>query len=205
MNDRLSKLKADNDQVGEKMRMEAGRFARLSSRHKNGTAPRIVTAFNLFQTPELIADKMARLIPEDAKRILEPSAGLGRLYLAGLDVVPGARWVLVEQSPACCRELYDMVQDADLRQGDFLSREGLGLFDCVIMNPPFKFGRDIRHIKHALSMLRSRGTLIALCYNGAKQNKVLKPMADTWEILPEGSFKETGTRASVAMLTIKKA
>lgn len=36
------------------------------------------------------------------------------------------------------------------------------------------------------------------------KNEKLKPIADTWEILPEKSFRESGTSAGVALLTIIK-
>ena len=79
-------------------------------------------------------------------------------------------------------------------------------FDAVIMNPPFKRGLDIKHIKHAYQFLRVGKPLVALCYNGKKQNAELKPWADTWEVLPSGTFKESGTGAEVVLLTkVKKA
>jgi len=158
-----------------------------------------------FPTPPDLASRLVEqsdVHPEH--RILEPSAGLGRLYLAGIDAAPLASWVLVEQSPDCCRELYGMAQTAQIKQGDFLERDDLGKFGAVIMNPPFKQGRDIKHIKRALGTLEPGGTLISLCYNGARQNKQLRPLADTWEVLPEGSFKDQGTAASVVLLTMIK-
>jgi 16S rRNA G1207 methylase RsmC len=79
-----------------------------------------------------------------------------------------------------------------------------GPFDAVCMNPPFKQGTDVKHIRHALGMLKPGGLLVSLCYDGEKQNRVLKPIADTWEILPSGSFKSSGTMASVILLTMKR-
>jgi predicted RNA methylase len=114
--------------------------------------------------------------------------------------------VCVENNPDCARELFrlDFVK---LIQADFLTCDSErlgGLFDQVVMNPPFKMGTDCKHIRHALTLLKPNGLLVSLCYNGVKQNEQLKPIATTWEVLPENSFKETGTRASVAMLTIRK-
>jgi len=136
---------------------------------------RPVSSFNLFQTPPAIAWQMVEKLPEltNSSKVLEPSAGLGRL----------------------------------LKQADFLqcTAEGLGgKFDAVIMNPPFQRGTDIKHIDHAFGMLERGGILVALCYNGVKQNEILKPLCDSWEVLPEGTFKSEGTGASVALLTIKK-
>jgi 16S rRNA G1207 methylase RsmC len=93
-------------------------------------------------------------------------------------------------------------RDATLRQGDLLEMNIKA--DAVIMNPPFKMGRDIKHILHAFENLAPGGLLISLCYNGVKQNKQLKPLADTWEVLPAGSFKAEGTRAEIVLLTLTK-
>ena len=48
------------------------------------------------------------------------------------------------------------------------------------------------------------GRLVSLCYDGAVQNRNLRPMATTWEVLPVGSFKCEGTGAGVVMLSIDK-
>jgi len=222
---RLHELLVDNELAGLEMKEEAERFERLATRHEDGTAPRAIAAFNLFQTPEHIADRMAAIVAANTDagaNILEPSAGLGRLYRALVIGAPlGARFTLVDNSPECCTELYAMTEDdprATIKQGDFLemwpAREGYAglilkdlhhaFYDAVCMNPPFKQGRDIKHIMHALEFLHSGGVLVALCYNGKRQNAKLKPLADTWEVLPEGTFKETGTGASVCLLTIRK-
>ena len=211
--DRLINLKVENDLKGLDMEGEAERFSKLASRKENGTAPAVVSAFNLFQTPGEIAGRMAALVAKhvgDGARILEPSAGLGRLF-APLQACLGAAadFVLVEESRDCCRELYRLTESAGnvaLKQGDFLQQSRVSLggeFDAVVMNPPFKMWRDIKHIKHALSMLRPGGLLVALCANGPRQNEELRPLADTWEVLPAGSFRSEGTGVSVAMLTIR--
>ena len=209
---RLNKLRLANDATGEAMRKEAGRFGALASRHADGTAPRAVASCNLFQTPEATAAIMAERIVEHANgrrlRILEPSAGLGRLYVA-LSSRMDSDFVLVDESPDCIRELYAMTETAEgitLRQGDFMgmTTADIGEFDAVCMNPPFKMWRDIRHIRHALTMLKPGGLLIALCANGPKQRATLEPLADTWEELPEGTFRAEGTGAIVVLLTIEK-
>ena len=207
--DRLNSLRAENDQAGREMMTEAGRFAALADRDSNGLAARPVVAFNLFQTPDGIAWRMAQMIPENlitCRRVLEPSAGLGRLFKHVRARVDCAKFTLVEQSPDCMKELYNLTScmSATLKQGDFLEMDDLGKFDIIIMNPPFKMGRDVKHINHALEMLSPCGILISLCYNGVKQNKNLKPMCDSWEVLPAGAFKSEGTQAEIALLTIKK-
>lgn len=201
---RLLRLKEETAAHGVEMVFDRARFDTLRD---NTSKPRAVAAFNLFQTPPDIADRMAGLLPDmgDNKTILEPSAGLGRLYTALRKAGHAGRVVLAEQSPDCCRELYTQTETdrlAIIKQGDFLTMDIKA--DAVIMNPPFKMGRDIKHIMHAFEMLKPGGLLVSLCYNGVRQNKKLKPLADTWEVLPAGSFKSEGTAAEVALLTMIK-
>jgi SAM-dependent methyltransferase len=199
---KLAHLSEQTEAVGETMRHEAERFANL----RTSEPARVVSSFNLFQTPEPIADQLAAMIGDvDGKRILEPSAGLGRLYHAVNRIGTPGEWVLVDDSPACCAELYRL--NEKLIQSDFLACDAErlgGLFDLIAMNPPFKMGRDIKHIKHAYNLLNPGGLLVSLCFDGVKQNENLRPLVDSWEVLPPGSFKAEGTKASVALLTWTK-
>jgi len=203
---RLLNLRVKTDAHGVEMVFDRARFDALRDPENK---PRAVAAFNLFQTPPDIADLMADIVTANLPRgaaILEPSAGLGRLYSAIRRAGHAGPVILVEQSADCCRELYEITKEdrkVKLKQGDFLGMSAVNVA-AIIMNPPFKMGRDIKHIKHAFEMLRSGGVLVALCYNGVKQNKKLKPLATTWEVLPAGSFKSEGTTAEVALLTMIK-
>lgn len=195
---RLKHLREQCEAVEEVMADERVRFAALA---KNGPTA-AVSSHNLFETPTAIADRMAAMLgPLDGLRCLEPSAGLGRLYRA----CRGGDWVLVEQAPQCCEHLFGL--GVRLIQDDFLGcdadRLG-GQFDRVIMNPPFRLGLDFRHIEHAFSLLRPSGLLVGLCYDGTRQNKRLRPLVDTWEVLPPGSFRSEGTQAGVVLLTWRK-
>ncbi len=86
---------------------------------------------------------------------------------------------------------------------DFLQLNGdMGAFDRVVMNPPFENGADIKHIQHALGMLKPGGRLVAICANGPRQQEKLQPLADMWEVLPRDTF--AGTAVSAALLVIVK-
>jgi 16S rRNA G1207 methylase RsmC len=105
------------------------------------------------------------------------------------------------------RAVVSALRRLEIKERDFLQTsvgELGGPFDAVVMNPPFKQGTDIAHITHALGMVRVGGVLVSLCYDGVKQNKVLRPMADEWEVLPAKSFQDEGTSASVALMVIRK-
>ena len=83
----------------------------------------------------------------------------------------------------------------------------LGLFDAVLINPPFAQGADIEHITHALKMLKPGGRLVALCANGPRQNASLRPKVEArgveWEDLQADAFKEEGTGVRVALITMQ--
>lgn len=177
------------------------RFERLAD---PANAPRVVSSFNLFQTPEPLAARLAGMFTTFG-RTLEPSAGLGRLYRAVRHVNASCEIVLVEQATDCARELYtatDKDSNARLIQADFLTCDvaRLGLFDAIIMNPPFKMGTDVKHISHARTLLAPGGRLVSLCYNGSKQRAQLKPHAAEWIELPAGSFKSEGTNADATIV-----
>lgn len=201
---RLLSLREQTEAVGETMALQRGRFAALAD---PSSAPRVVSSFNLFQTPEPLAARMAEVLTRSLPvggTVLEPSAGLGRLYRAMRDAGHDGPMILADISPDCCRELYGMTNEggATIRQGDFLTMD-LPMVDGVIMNPPFKQGMDIKHIRRAYGKLKPSGRLVALCANGPRQRAALMPLVESWEDLPPGSFKETGTNVNAALLVLK--
>lgn len=164
----------------------------------------VVSAPQLFPTPEPLARRMVELAGiEPGHRVLEPSAGTGNI-LRAIGNQPDK--VAVEINPRLVEKLAVCgVSGLWIHQGDFLSMNGdLGTFDRVVMNPPFQNAEDIKHIRHALHMLKPGGVLVALCANGPRQREQLQPLASYWEDLPAGTFAEAGTGVNVALLTIEK-
>lgn len=174
----------------------AATFERMAESLKAGV--QVVSAPQLFPTPAALAARMVELAGiEEGHRILEPSAGAGNILRA----LPAntVRWA-VEISPSLAGRLNAW---AEVRCGDFLEfgADALGgLFDRVVMNPPFERGADIAHIRHAISLLKPGGRLVALCANGPRQNEALRPLVDSWEDLPADTFKAEGTGVRVALL-----
>lgn len=200
---RLRHLKEVTEAKAEEMDEMRERFDAM----RNAEPTKAISSFNLFQSPvevaAIVADKFQSLVGiSSGKRFCEPSAGLGRLVDA---VGRDCDWVVVDVSNECCEHLYGI--GLHPINEDFLAcdadRLG-GLFDGIIMNPPFKLGTDIKHICHAMSLVKPGCPVVSLCYNGTKQNKRLKPLVDTWQVLPEGSFRSEGTNASVAMVTWRR-
>ncbi len=167
-----------------------------------------VTANQLFATPTELAARMVALAGiEQGDRVLEPSVGTGRIYNQ-LPEHCKPRAICVEISAKLCENLKGL----NLINRDFLSMgiddfgwlDGDKGFDIIIMNPPFENADDIKHIKHALTMLNDGGILVAICAGGPRQKEALEPIASSWEPLPAGTFKESGTGVASVLLTIRK-
>jgi phospholipid N-methyltransferase len=160
---------------------------------------------NFFPTPENVARLMFEYAEiEPGMCVLEPSAGIGNLIKPIVDNVD-TEILAYEQNWTLCHILEKSFPSyrVKVEQADFLEVTFCqGQYPRVIMNPPFENGGDIKHIKHAMTFLKEGGRLVALCANGPRQNEQLKPLADHWEVLPEGSFKQAGTNVNIALLVI---
>ena len=175
---------------------------------------KVVSAPQLFPTPPEIAKKMVELADiQPGQLVLEPSAGTGAIIKEIIDSVD-TEILGVELNRDLCNQLRVTFPGYRLQvtQGDFLEipvnetnnwiQGKIPTVDRIVMNPPFKNGDDIKHIKHAIKFLNANGQLVALCANGPRQQRELGPLADLWEPLPEGSFKAQGTNVNVVLLTI---
>ena len=179
----------------------------------------VVSVPQLFPTPSNLAVRMVDLAGlAIGMRVLEPSAGTGRLLEALPGIVPfgqvrqtALQVVAVEVNSALAARLACSGLAGTVKCADFLRCSGdvedLGLFDAVLMNPPFAQGADIEHITHALTMLKPGSRLVALCANGPRQNGSLRPMVEAhggeWEDLRADTFKEEGTGVRVALISMQ--
>lgn len=198
---RLYHLKEVAEAKAAEMREQGQRFEGLAD---PAAAPRVVSAFNLFQTPEPLAERVVRQFKR-LGRVLEPSAGLGRLYRAVRAADATCPVVLVDSSPQCFRELYHATEgdtEARLIAADFLSLtpDRLGLFDSIAMNPPFKNGIDVKHVEHARRFLAPGGKLVSIVAAGPRQRAAFFGVADMWSMLPAGSFRSEGTDVETALV-----
>lgn len=202
---RLNQLQIENEAARCEQQSMAGRFKKIENRHENGTAPRAVSSWQLFQTPTLLAAQLVSLLDiGKGDRVLEPSAGLGRLLDAMKSSEP-SEIIAIEIEPQCAQELCRQDRaGVTIKQGDFLghSPETLGTFDRIAMNPPFSMRTDIRHILHARKFLRPGGKLAAICFDTYQRREHLKPLADEWIEIPAGTFKREGTDVPTVLLLI---
>jgi phospholipid N-methyltransferase len=160
----------------------------------------VVAVPQLFPTPAPLAARMVELAAiEPGDRVLEPSAGTGAILSAIGD--RGAAIVAAEISGDLARLLAANFPRAAVHAVDFLECADLGAFDRIVMNPPFSRGADIDHVRHALTMLRPGGRLVAIVAGGPRQAEALQPIADMWEELPAGTFPGTDVRAVLLVIT----
>lgn len=174
---------------------------------KNNEPVRVVSAPQLFPTPSAICEKMVDFIRyEVGDKILEPSAGTGNILkaLENRYYIPMGDLVAIEIDHRLVDDLNHSYPQVMTTQLDFLEWHSFDLFDCIIMNPPFKNGEDIKHILHAKEMLAEGGALVAICANGPRQRDQLMDLCEHWEDLPAGSFKSEGTNVNTALIVIKR-
>nr|WP_256672509.1 DUF3560 domain-containing protein [Pseudomonas sp. JG-B] len=168
-------------------------FQALREQLKAGV--QVVSAPQLFPTPQKLAERMVKLAGiEQGHAVLEPSFGTQRILRAVRAYAPACHLTGVEISPSLVK---GFVCADRVICGDFLAVEELGTFDRVVMNPPFAGAQDIEHIRHALSLLKPGGKLVAICAGGPRQHEQLRPLVEqhggTWEPLPADTFAESGT------------
>lgn len=146
-----------------------------------------------YPTPRDIAEDMAAAAGiEPGHRVLEPSAGQG--HLARM-MVPGV--TLVEISELHCDILLSLgFAGATIHCADFLAWRR-GLFDRIVMNPPYADGRAVRHLEHAASMTAPGGRIVALL-PASLANKDLLP---GWTLSWGERRPFPGTSIEVVILT----
>lgn len=175
-------------------------FRALEQAAKAGV--QVVVAHQLFETPRELAREVVELADiREGHKVLEPSAGMGNIWRE----LPGKR-TAVEINPRLADALRGMATQRDwVVCGDFLEYESeCGPYDRIVMNPPFENGSDIKHIRHALTMLAPGGRLVAICANGPRQRDAFMTDATEWRDLPAGSFKESGTMVNAALVVFDK-
>tara|TARA_R110002095_G_scaffold197339_1_gene176390 strand:- start:1456 stop:12243 length:10788 start_codon:yes stop_codon:yes gene_type:complete len=150
-----------------------------------------------FPTPEPVVERLldeADIQP--GMTVLEPSAGKGDIADAIREANPDAELEVVEIDSSL-RELLT-AKGYEPTGRNFLEQEGE--YDRIVMNPPFEKNADIEHVRHAYSLLKPGGRLVAVTSGmaGHRSDKVntefkewVETIGGTMEQLPDGSFKSS--------------
>jgi predicted RNA methylase len=165
---------------------------------------------DFFPTPKPLA---ARLVEEAGvaagMRVLEPSAGNGNI--ADAIRAAGVEPDVVEVSPAL-RDILEAKKHT-LVGSDFLELKDGG-YDRIVMNPPFGGRADVDHVRHAFSLLKPGGRVVAIMSEGTffgsdKKATEFRDWLDERGIseqLPAGSFLDktlpatTGVNARMVVI-----
>lgn len=204
-----------NRKAGRHTATDGNGLVKISAALESGKFTDEKKAFDFFQTPEYVADDMAQLLGENPRRVLEPSAGHGRLVLAVLRRHPAAKVHAYELNPECI-PILDVLGCDRVEQIDFMNvvYPPSEKFDAVIMNPPFSNGQDVEHVVHAMKFLRSGGRLVAIVSpaytfrEGEKWAAFNDLLAENKVVvekdLPAGTFKAEGTNVRTVLICIQK-
>lgn len=178
----------------------------------------VVAVPQLFPTPVPLADRMAEIADiRPGQRVLEPSAGTGRLIgsMGAIWHADGGELHAVEINSGLCRNLSREFPLTKVRCADFLEcGEELGRFDRIIMNPPFTNGADVEHVRHAFGFLKPGGRLVAIMSAGVtfrsdrktvEFRHFLDKRGAEIEELPADTFKESGTGVNTILVAIDRA
>jgi len=147
-----------------------------------------------FPTPRSVALEMLDLLElQNGQTLLEPSCGKGDL----LDVLRETQVELqihaIEQNWTLADVL--TAKGYEVEFGDFL--EHRGVYDRIVMNPPFEQSLDIEHVQHAFSQLAPGGRLVSVMSEGPffRNDKKaiafrhwLEQVEGSSQSLPEGAF-----------------
>lgn len=178
-----------------------------------------------FPTPVEIARDLVRGVSlTKGQRVLEPSAGTGRIVDAVLDLteadvmaveVDTSMAVLLDQANHARRNV-PMGARCTVVCRDFLSMAfDQPPFDAAIMNPPFirgALGDHLDHVRHAAGMVKPGGDLVAILPSGVvfREDRRHREFRDwiaqlggTIKELPEGAFRESGTGVRTVVVRAK--
>ena len=169
-----------------------------------------------FPTPEHVASTMVDIAClRSGMKVLEPSAGSGRLADAAAKVVGKDFITCIEPSPT----LADILSAKGYSPliGRFEDLPGTNpitpTYDAVLMNPPFEKGMDAEHVELAYAWLKTGGKLVSIMspgpfYREDARSKAFRNWFDAVggdaRELPDGTFKESGTGVRTLLVTIIK-
>jgi phospholipid N-methyltransferase len=181
---------------------EAAPFQQMAESLRAGI--QTVSAPQLFPTPRDVADRLVALADLDpGLRVLEPSAGTGRL-LDAIATTASVELVAVEIANLLCRRINTHPAVSRVVEADFLTLDAEALggpFDRIVMNPPFTRGQGVAHVEHARRLLKPGGRLAAILPGDPARYTDL-PDVEHVEALPDGSFKESGTNVCASIVLI---
>lgn len=174
----------------------------------------IKTELQFFETPPELAKYLVGLAQiEPGQRVMEPSAGTGRIVSELLEAQASVYAIEINkdfydkipENPGLVKHCNDFLQCIT---ADFLPMHR------IVMNPPFRRQQDIDHVLHAYKFLEPGGILVAIMSEGTffRANKKTRDFMTfvhdhsmyTIEAIQPGAFRSSGTMVSTRILTLWK-
>lgn len=182
---------------------------------QTGEFRRVKQELGQFDTPPELADQVVELAELDHDvSVLEPSAGEGNLVAAAAKMAPAIiRAIEVDEKRyQCLRVRFDGYKvPVRISRGDFLAEKaaGGGVFDRIVMNPPFARQADIDHVLHAMQFLRRGGLLVSIMsasvsFRANAKTAAFHRLRPRIMDLPDGSFRAAGTMVNACIAVIEK-
>lgn len=163
-----------------------------------------------FPTPLAVIERLIEKAEiHNGDSILEPSAGSGAILRVLRQRFPLNRLVACEIDESRT-EIVNMA--TRVHYGDFLDLRSVsnetGMFDRIIMNPPFAKNVAPAHVLHATTFLKPGGRLVSVMpssvtFRSDALNKAIRADAVEIEPLPENSFTESGTNVNTVIVTLQ--
>lgn len=188
-----------------KSRLQSGRDALSIQRKTNELLRYDIPGF--YPTPSNLAYRMCKMADlHSSMAVLEPSAGTGNIA----DEIRkcGCEPVTVEIN----HSLADVLRSKGYNpyEQDFLTFNGM--FNRIILNPPFEQMQDVDHVRHAYDCLAAGGRIVAIMAESAFFRSDRKAISfrlwldevGTSERLPEGTFGVSGTQVNTRLVRIVK-
>lgn len=164
--------------------------------------------FDFFPTPAPVCAEIVALADiRPGMAVAEPSAGRGAIAGEMARIVGPENVHAFELLPENAQALWDL--GLQVTEGDFLAQPAEPRFDRIVMNPPFGSQADMRHVEHALRMLKPGGRLVAIVspafeHRDTKQarafRELLQAAGEVVKELPSGTFRESGTDVRTVVL-----
>jgi predicted RNA methylase len=192
--------------------------SRLRNALQSGSILDRMRTLEQFWTPHDVVQRMMALAGDvEGTDVLEPSAGMGAIFfeIIGRGGFPCG----VEIDPELASQLISEVEGRwPVESADFLHWKPRAPytpadFDYVLMNPPFSRCQDQLHVRHAFEFLKPGGRLVSVMSNHwtfAKDQTTREFQAwaenarADWELLPEGSFRQSGTGVMTGLLVVDR-
>jgi predicted RNA methylase len=166
-----------------------------------------------FPTPPGLAASLVLAAQiTDGQLVLEPSAGEGMLVRAARQF--GATVDAYELNPGRCKILRDLGLCRNVWEGDFLSfhpATSAYRYDAAVMNPPFGYHAELRHVEHAAGFVKPGGMVAAILpaslqYGRDKLTTRVRERVErdgAWTEIEDGQFAGTGVRTVLAVFEVR--